>query len=253
MARKRQIDPDIWTSEQVVTLPVEARILFIGLISHADDEGRLRGSPLSLKVSVFPADTYEIDQIKKWRDEIVAHKLAVYYEKDGSEYLWLPNFRKFQYMTKIFPSKLPAPPELITDNEQVNNELITESSHLYGIGIGIGNGIGIGVGDGNGSNNNKTLIDSLIKLPQWGKSNLKEDRGWLSEFLTDYPELSVEFIKACRDYHSNKKTHSKASWKNRLRNWIINERRYKEKDNHGRSNQTKDRKLPAKYTESTNS
>ena len=136
MPRKRQIDPDIWTSEQVIALSIEARLMFIGMISHGDDEGRLKGSPLSLKVSIFPADAYSLEQVKQWRDEVVANGLAIHYENGGFEYLWLPTFHKYQYMTKTFPSKLPPPPS------EVNNKLITNtkpvSNELHGIGIGIG-------------------------------------------------------------------------------------------------------------------
>ncbi len=143
MARKRQIDPDIWTSEQVISLQVEARLLFIGMISQADDEGRLKGSPLSLKVSIFPADKYDLDKIKLWRDAVVKSTLAICYEKDGIEYLSLPNFNKYQYMTKRFPSKLPSPDSSCV---VVNDELIIGERQLYGIGIGIGIEVGNGIG-----------------------------------------------------------------------------------------------------------
>ncbi len=220
MARKRQIDPDIWTSEQVITLPIEARLLFIGMISQADDEGRLRGSVLSLKASVFPVDNCGLDQIKDWRDKIIASKLAKYYEVEGSEYIWLPTFGKYQYMTKRFPSKLPIPPSGIpletTSTKPVNDELITNDSPLYGIGIEDGNDNE--VGDGKESNHLTTI---LLTLPQWGDSQIKNDEEWLKEFTCDFPEFSADHVKACRDYHSGKTKHTKAAWKNRLRNWMI--------------------------------
>jgi len=160
MPRKRQIDPDIWTSEQVLTLPIEARLLFIGMISHADDEGRLRGSPLSLKAAIFPGDTCSLENIKAWRNAIVANKLAVCYANEGSEYLWLPSFKKFQYMTKRFPSKLPEPPEgkdlTPAKGKPVNDKLITKEQHLYGVGGGVGNGIEVG--------NGKDIYTALFNL-----------------------------------------------------------------------------------------
>ena len=105
MARKRQIDPDIWTSEQFINLSIEARLMFIGMISLADDEGRLKGNSLYLKTNLYPADNYTTDKIKKWRDEVINQLLTHYYQVNGQELLWLPNFRKYQYMTKRFPSK----------------------------------------------------------------------------------------------------------------------------------------------------
>jgi len=140
MARKRQIDPGIWTSEQFCALGIEARLLFIGMITQADDEGRLKGGAQYLKMAIFPGDVYTADKVRKWRDEVINNQLVVLYNHDGNEYLCLPNFTKYQYMTKRFESKLPPPPEpnqLSTSYQPVNNEL-----H----GIGIGNGIDIGDG-----------------------------------------------------------------------------------------------------------
>lgn len=125
MPRKRQIDPDIWKSEQVVDLPIEARLLFIGMISQADDEGRLKGSAFALKMSIFPADSYKLEMVKRWRNAIINNHLVALYQFNGTEYLWIPNFKKHQYMTKSFPSKLPEPPievinQVLTDYQQVN-------------------------------------------------------------------------------------------------------------------------------------
>lgn len=40
MARKRMIDPSIWINEDFGTLSNLAKLVFIGLFSLADDEGR---------------------------------------------------------------------------------------------------------------------------------------------------------------------------------------------------------------------
>ena len=163
MARKRQIDPDIWTSEQFINLSLEARLMFIGLISLADDEGRLKGNPLYLKTNLYPADNYTTDKINKWRDEVINQLLTRLYHVDGQEFLWLPNFKKYQYMTKRFSSKLPP---FEAKLEPVNDKLMTGCEELYGIGIGIG------IEDGNGIGASK-LFDEF-----WGaypKKKAKQD------------------------------------------------------------------------------
>ena len=43
MARKRMIDPNIWDSEDFSKLSILGRLLFIGMFSNADDEGRGKG------------------------------------------------------------------------------------------------------------------------------------------------------------------------------------------------------------------
>ena len=40
MARKRMIDPAIWQSQDFSRLSMLAKLVFIGLFSYADDEGR---------------------------------------------------------------------------------------------------------------------------------------------------------------------------------------------------------------------
>ena len=153
----------------------------------------------------------------------------MYYEVDGCEYAYLPNFRKYQYMTKTFPSKLPPPPEgskLITGDIPVNNKLITRATHLYGIEVEVDNGIDNEVEVGN----NNDLLKELYKLPKWGKSHAKEDAKWLNEFLIEFPAFSLSHIRACRDYHSSKSKHNAGTWKNSLRNWMVKASEFKEKD-----------------------
>jgi len=224
MARKRQIDPDIWVSEQVITLPVEARLLFIGMISHADDAGRLRGSALSLKVTVFPSDTYGVDQIQEWRDAIVKKRLAVWYESEGWEYLWLPTFLKYQYMTRISPSKLPSPPSLPPQDSHVNNnalttppqgdnEGVTTAQHLYGDGVGggVGNGIGIGIGIVEAAPEIETSSPVITESPPGHSNGDEKDTDPLIEELygilagtTGWPKATEANIAklqdACNDY-----------------------------------------------------
>lgn len=54
MARKRMIDPNIWDSEDFGKLSDLSKLVFIGLFSLADDEGRGRCNPGYLKSKLFP-------------------------------------------------------------------------------------------------------------------------------------------------------------------------------------------------------
>ena len=53
MARKRMIDPNIWQSEDFSRLSTLGKLVFIGLFSLADDEGRGRCNPVYLKSTLF--------------------------------------------------------------------------------------------------------------------------------------------------------------------------------------------------------
>ena len=112
MARKRQIDPGFWTSEQVASVKVPERLMFLGCISNADDEGRLKGSPAYLKMAIFPADRMTLTRVQAMRDAIVTAGLAkLYADADGEPLLWMPNWHKHQYMNRSYPSKLPPHPD----------------------------------------------------------------------------------------------------------------------------------------------
>lgn len=64
VAGKRMIDPNIWQSEDFSKLSTLGKLVFIGLFSLADDEGRGRCNPVFLKSTLFP---YEEGMHKKCR------------------------------------------------------------------------------------------------------------------------------------------------------------------------------------------
>ena len=61
MARIRTIKPDFFTNEQVAALPYEWRLLFVGVWTQADREGRLEDRPMRLKAALFPYDSIDVD------------------------------------------------------------------------------------------------------------------------------------------------------------------------------------------------
>ena len=87
MARKRMIDPSIWQSEDFGKLSNLAKIVFIGLFSLADDEGRGRANPMYLKSNLFPynEDMRSAD-IEKALLEISSNMSVIFYSCDGSSY-----------------------------------------------------------------------------------------------------------------------------------------------------------------------
>jgi hypothetical protein len=57
MARIRTLKPTVWLSPQIMNLSHGARLLFIGLITQADDEGRGIADIRRSRPSIFPATT----------------------------------------------------------------------------------------------------------------------------------------------------------------------------------------------------
>lgn len=112
MARKRMIDPNIWQSEDFGTLTTLGKIVFIGLFSHADDEGRGRANPAYLRSILFPyEESMRPSDIEKVLAEISAKMSIIFYSRGENKYYSLTNWTKWQYIQKPQQSSLPPPPE----------------------------------------------------------------------------------------------------------------------------------------------
>lgn len=133
MARIRTIKPTIWQSEQLANVPRDARLLFIGLISHADDDGRLRGAPALIRSEVFP---YDDDITPAAIDELLAAleavRLVVRYVVDDQRYIAIPTFASHQAISKRTASRLPEPPSDPTESTTTPGALPEDSGRTAG-------------------------------------------------------------------------------------------------------------------------
>jgi len=109
MARARNIKPGFWRNEELVELPFQTRLLFIGLWNLADKEGRLENRPKKIKLEIFPADDVDISlEITRLSEA----GLVKVYEADGKRCIEVVNFKKHQNPHhREAESELPAPPE----------------------------------------------------------------------------------------------------------------------------------------------
>jgi hypothetical protein len=107
MPRIRSIKPEFWEDERIGTLSRDARLLYLGLISLADDEGRFRASSVLLRAQVFPYD-HKTD-VPAWMDELVAAGRVVRYSFDGETFGAIKTFPRHQKIDRPTPSKLPSP------------------------------------------------------------------------------------------------------------------------------------------------
>lgn len=109
MARKRMIDPQIWASEDYSELSNFAQLVWIGLFSQADDEGRGKSKPAYLKSILFPysEDIKLVKKVDSALDEIAKTMSVTFYQLDNNEYYQLENWSKWQKVDKPQPSKIP--------------------------------------------------------------------------------------------------------------------------------------------------
>ncbi len=110
MARIRSIKPGFFTSEDVSELPLRARLTWIGLWTHCDDQGRAKDNVKLIKAAVWPLDDVSLREVEDDLATLAAHGRIVRYEVDGRRYLVVVNWHDHQKPNRPTPSKLPAPP-----------------------------------------------------------------------------------------------------------------------------------------------
>lgn len=105
------IDPSIWEDENFGKLRVESRLLFIGMISCADDEGYLRANSAYLKAAIFMYDDeLSSESVKKSRDLLIQNMRAVhYFVVDNNEYIHFTKWEEYQTIRadRKKPSSMP--------------------------------------------------------------------------------------------------------------------------------------------------
>ncbi len=126
MARRRMIDPEIWSDPDFQELPIAVRLLFIAHFSLADDEGRGETDPRRWKTKVFPLDAQFINEEGQPEILTVSHvdqmiqRLAkprgkrppmvdVYEGPDGEQIYSMPRWRRHQAVPHPKPSIYPPP------------------------------------------------------------------------------------------------------------------------------------------------
>jgi hypothetical protein len=106
------IDPGIWQSQDFGNLTTLAKLVFIGLFSQADDEGRGRANTQYIKNTLFPYDEkMQKSDIEKSFSEIADYMSIRFYEIGGSEYYALTNWSVWQKVERPTPSRMPEPGE----------------------------------------------------------------------------------------------------------------------------------------------
>ena len=109
MPRRRMIDPNIWKDPHFAKLTDAEKVLFIGSISNADDEGRIIATPEALKADIFPYDHKKTASVvKKLRDSLTTKlKNALLYKNNEVEYMVFLRWKRYQKPKHFKPSIYP--------------------------------------------------------------------------------------------------------------------------------------------------
>lgn len=120
VARIRSIKPEFFTDPKLARVSVEARFLFIGVWTEADDEGKLLDSAKLLAGSLFPHDKKITERVVEvWLKELEKLGVICRYAVESVAYILVTNWhhQKIAHPTR---SRIPNPsgeiPEVLTNN-----------------------------------------------------------------------------------------------------------------------------------------
>lgn len=108
MPNRRMIHASIWQDEDIAGLTDRQQLLFIGLFSNADDQGRLKGHPMLIKSLVFPYRDISSEDMLADLGAITAAAAVLQYQIDGKAYIQLTQWWEYQQLQWAKPSSLPA-------------------------------------------------------------------------------------------------------------------------------------------------
>jgi hypothetical protein len=111
MARIRTVKPEFWSDEKLAPLPDSVRLLFLGMISMADDYGRLLDSPKQIEAFVWPC----ADRSRDCREGLASlsrlGRILRGLTASGQAVIQITNWARHQRVDK--PSVKSALPELV--------------------------------------------------------------------------------------------------------------------------------------------
>lgn len=135
MGRIRYLQPGFFKDEDLVEHPFWIRILFEGLWTIADKEGRLEDRPKRIKAEIFPYESVNIEKGLCELAKIKNHSKRPFiqrYEINGEPYIQIINWHKHQkpHHTEK-DSIIPEPPPINTkDKGDGDGECVASNTEL---------------------------------------------------------------------------------------------------------------------------
>ncbi len=110
MARARTIKPGFFTNDALAELRPLVRLLYAGLWTLADREGRLPDRPKKIKAEIMAYDSLDVDSALA---QLTTAGFLIRYEVDGQRYIQVDNWLKHQHPhPREDPSAIPPVPAM---------------------------------------------------------------------------------------------------------------------------------------------
>jgi hypothetical protein len=123
MARARNIKPGFFKDEDLADCGMDGRLLFAGLWTLADREGRLENRPRRIKAEVFPHDD-DVD-VPTVLLKLKSGGFISLYRVDGKDYIQIKTFKEHQNPhPKEQPSEIPPEPVAEKNGKDVTSNVL---------------------------------------------------------------------------------------------------------------------------------
>ncbi|WP_351122625.1 hypothetical protein [Shewanella sp. T24-MNA-CIBAN-0130] len=202
MARIRTVKPELFRHEMLFEAEIETgfplRLVFVGLFTVCDREGRFKWTPRSIKLDVLPYDEVDFPRVL---DALVTRGFIVKYNVSGVDYGCIPSFGRHQVINnRERASEYPVPSEdnatvindannineLSGDDSRVNHASTTRQSRGLEKNEGKGR-------EGNKEGNKKAYEPEKksIGLPLQNNGVMKIDAKQIERFTELYPDIDI--------------------------------------------------------------
>ena len=133
--RIRTIKPEFWTSETIAPLPDAVKLLAIGLLNYADDEGYFWANPTLIRAALFPF-LDESKMILGWLQDLSrVGYIRLGKRSDGDRDVGqVVNFLIYQRIDKPKPSIIKQNAQFL-DASKTNLGCVAYASPLEGKGM----------------------------------------------------------------------------------------------------------------------
>ena len=223
MPRARNIKPSLFKNEILGEEDPLLTLLFIGLWTLADREGRLEDRPKRIKAELFP---YREIDVNGYLTELERLLFICRYTVENIPFIQILTFSEHQHPHKTEkPSVIPSPPENINQNKEMlcngNVTVKTPKSN------------GSCPADSSNTDSSNTERESANAPLTKKASRLQKDwvlsdklRQWTTEYIQDKGIKTIniddEELKFYNYWTSKSKDATKLDWDKTWQNWILN-------------------------------
>lgn len=139
--RIRSIKPEFWRSDDITSLPIEDRLLFIGLWSYVDDNGVGRDKLADIcadlfahDLSVSPHDT--LMRVDGGLKRLCAGGLVTRYSVEDRPFLYIRKWKEHQRINRPSPGRYPLPTsdDAVISESSVSDHVVVSEPSLPGAG-----------------------------------------------------------------------------------------------------------------------